>query len=51
MVGQGEVDLPAIVEILRAAGYDGWLSLEYEGGDDPLTVGVPESLRAAQHLI
>ena len=51
VVGQGEVDLPAIVEILGAAGYDGWLSLEYEGGDDPLTVGVPESLRAAQHLI
>lgn len=51
VVGQGEVDLPAIVAILRAAGYDGWLSLEYEGGDDPLVVGVPESLRAAQHLL
>ncbi len=51
VVGQGQVDLPAIVKLLDAAGYDGWLSLEYEGGDDPLTVGVPQSLQAAQRLL
>ena len=51
VVGQGQVDLPAIVALLDAAGYDGWLSLEYEGGDDPLTVGVPQSLQAAQGLL
>lgn len=51
VVGQGEVDLPAIVKILDEAGYGGWLSLEYEGGDDPLTIGVPQSLQAAQGLL
>ncbi len=51
VVGEGEVDLPAIVDILDKAGYVGWLSLEYEGGDDPLTVGVPQSLQAAQKLL
>lgn len=51
VVGQGQVDLPAIVKLLDTAGYQGWLSLEYEGGDDPLTVGVPQSLRAAQRFL
>jgi sugar phosphate isomerase/epimerase len=51
VVGQGEVDLAAIIKILGDAGYAGWLSLEYEGGDDPLTVGVPQSLQAAQKLL
>ena len=51
VVGQGEVELAAIVKILDDAGYDGWLSLEYEGGDDPLTIGVPQSLQAAQKLL
>lgn len=51
VVGQGEVDLAAILKILGDAGYTGWLSLEYEGGDDPLTVGVPQSLQAAQKLL
>jgi sugar phosphate isomerase/epimerase len=51
VVGEGQVELQAIVEILRKAGYGGWLSLEFEGGQDPLTVGVPESLKAAQRLL
>lgn len=51
VVGQGEVELAAIVKILDDAGYEGWLSLEYEGGDDPLTIGVPQSLQAAQKLL
>ena len=51
VVGQGQVDLAAIISILRAAGYQGWLSLEYEGGQDPLTVGVPESIEAARKLL
>lgn len=51
VVGQGEVDLAAIIKILSEAGYAGWLSLEYEGSDDPLTVGVPQSLQAAQRLL
>lgn len=50
-VGDGQVDLAAILQILRKAGYDGWLSLEYEGAPDPLTVGVPKSLEAARALL
>jgi len=51
VTGEGGVDLPTIVSILGAAGYEGWLSLEYEGGMDPLTIGVPQSLAAANKLI
>lgn len=51
VVGDGEVDLAAILDILRDAGYDGWLSLEYEGAPDPLTIGVPKSLEAARALL
>ncbi len=51
VVGEGEVDLPAIISILHKEGYDGWLSLEYEGGQDPLTIGVPHSLAAARQLL
>jgi sugar phosphate isomerase/epimerase len=51
VVGEGQVDLATIVGILQAAGYDGWLSLEYEGGQDPVTIGVPRSLEAAAKLL
>jgi sugar phosphate isomerase/epimerase len=51
VTGEGLVNLPEVVSILRAAGYTGWLSLEYEGGADPLTIGIPQSLAAAQKLL
>lgn len=51
VVGEGQVDLAAIIAILRATGYAGWLSLEFEGAQDPLTVGVPASLLAAKQLL
>lgn len=51
VVGEGAVDLAKIVSILRNAGYMGWLSLEYEGSADPLTIGVPRSLEAARKLL
>lgn len=51
VTGEGGVDLPKIIAILRAAGYTGWLSLEYEGSADPITIGVPRSLDAARRLI
>lgn len=51
VVSEGQVDLAEILSILGKAGYDGWLSLEYEGGLDPLTVGVPGSLAAARKLL
>jgi sugar phosphate isomerase/epimerase len=51
VVGEGQVDLAKVLDILQQAGYDGWLSLEYEGGQDPLTIGVPRSLEAARQLL
>jgi sugar phosphate isomerase/epimerase len=51
VVSEGQVDLAEIISILGKAGYDGWLSLEYEGGLDPLTIGVPGSLTAARKLM
>ncbi len=51
VTGEGLVDLPRIIATLRTCGYTGWLSLEYEGGADPLTIGVPRSLEAARRLL
>lgn len=51
VTGEGGVDLPKIIAILNTAGYTGWLSLEYEGSADPITIGVPRSLDAARKLI
>lgn len=38
-----DIDYDRVAEILRTAGYRGWVSLEFEGKDDPATA-VPESL-------
>jgi sugar phosphate isomerase/epimerase len=51
ITGEGMVDIPAILDILRQAGYQGWLSLEYEGGLDPVTIGVPRSLAAIRRYL
>lgn len=39
-----DADYPRIVKVLREANYRGYLSLEYEGKEDPMT-GVPKVLR------
>ena len=36
-VGQGDVDVKKCMEILRRAGYEGYLSIEYEGSGDCIT--------------
>jgi sugar phosphate isomerase/epimerase len=36
-VGEGTVDLGACIGALKDSGFDGWLSVEYEGEEDPLT--------------
>lgn len=36
IVGHGVVPIPECIAQLRAAGYDGWLSLEFEGMEDNL---------------
>lgn len=51
VIGAGLVDLPAIRAVLESAGYDGWWSLEYEGGEEQLEIGVPQSLAAARALL
>jgi sugar phosphate isomerase/epimerase len=35
IIGQGDVDLPTIVSILNQRGYNGYLSIEFEGPGDP----------------
>ena len=50
-LGDGLVDLPAMVAFLREAGYTGWLSLEYEGYEDAMSLGVPRSLDHARSLL
>jgi L-ribulose-5-phosphate 3-epimerase len=38
-----ELDYPRIAKIFREANYRGWISLEFEGKDDPLQA-IPKSL-------
>ncbi len=49
-VGEGTVDLAACVSALRAAGFDGWLSVEYEGEEDPLSA-VPRCVANARKFL
>lgn len=34
MIGHGMIDIPGCIAALRAAGYDKWLSIEFEGMED-----------------
>lgn len=47
VAGTGKVDLTRAVADLRAAGYTGWLSIEYEGEGD-VRAGTADSLKALQ---
>lgn len=46
-IGEGDVDLPAVVKLLADAGYDGFLTVEYEGVEDPDTA-MPRSVAYAR---
>ena len=46
-LGDGEVDLAKCVQILDAAGYKGYIGIEYEGSEDE-TTGVPRSVAASR---
>lgn len=37
IVGHGVIDVPKQIELLKKSGYDGYLSLEFEGMEEPLT--------------
>lgn len=49
-LGEGAVDLAACIQALKDAGFEGWLSLEYEGEEDPFTA-VPRSLEFARRFL
>lgn len=51
IIGQGEVDLPKIVSILKENGYNGALSIEYEGTDDDNVQAVKESVQYLKSLL
>ena len=49
-IGEGEVALASCVDALRRAGFDGWLNIEYEGEEDPMTA-LPRSVQNARKLL
>ena len=49
-LGEGSVDLAACLDVLREAGFTGFLSVEYEGREDPKT-GVPKSVEYVRKLL
>lgn len=49
-IGEGEVDLPRCVRILKESGFDGWLNIEYEGEEDPITA-VERSVQTAKRIL
>ncbi len=49
-IGEGVVELDSCLQELRRAHFDGWLSVEYEGAEDPL-VAVPRSLANARKFL
>ncbi len=51
IVNEGLVDLAGIYSVLAGHGYDGWLSLEYEGNAEPLEFAVPRCLAAMRALL
>lgn len=49
-LGEGSAQAAECVGVLRQSGFDGWLSLEYEGHEDPFTA-VPASLAFARSVV
>ena len=49
-VGEGTVRLGECIRALKEAAFEGWLSVEYEGEEDPLTA-VPRSIENARKFI
>lgn len=50
IIGQGDAPVYQCIKILRAAGYDGWLSIEFEGKEDPM-YGVRVGFENLQRLL
>jgi len=49
-IGEGEVQLGQCIEELKNAGFEGWLSVEYEGAEDPFTA-IPRSIENARKYL
>lgn len=49
-VGEGNVDLAKCIQELKSAAFDGWLSVEYEGEEDPIDA-VPRSIANARKFL
>lgn len=49
-IGEGEVDLYDCLRYLNRAGFNGWLNIEYEAEEDPIT-GVARSVEYTRQLM
>ena len=49
-LGEGDVDLIACMAVLKKAGYNGYVALEYEGDEDEATA-VPRSVEVLKRLV
>ncbi|MDR0397141.1 MAG: sugar phosphate isomerase/epimerase [Oscillospiraceae bacterium] len=50
VAGHGELDIPRLLGILKRAGYDGWVAVEFEGIEDCL-LGARESRKNLESMI
>jgi sugar phosphate isomerase/epimerase len=50
IVGEGDVDVTGCLSVLKKAGYDGYIALEYEGLEDE-RIGVPKSLEYVKSVM
>lgn len=50
VLGDGVVPVKECIDIIKAAGYDGWVTVEYEGQESPLT-GVKKGLEFLKKII
>ncbi len=50
VIGEGEVPIQKCIDELKKAGFDGWLSVEYEGNEDPMTA-VPRSVSNLKRMV
>ena len=50
VVGEGDVPVKKCIRILKRAGYDGFISLEYEGSEDCLT-GIARGLKNVRAML
>lgn len=49
-IGEGEVELGPSVELLKNAGFKGWMNIEYEGEEDSFTA-IPRSVENARRYM